>query len=115
MYSLLALTSAAFFLSLVLTPLMRDWSIRLGLIDLPDGRRKLHTGVIPRSGGVPILISYAGAFAIWLATPLSARGLIQQYTITVLRLLPPVALIFAIGLLDDWLELKPTHKLAGQI
>lgn len=114
-YSLLMLTCVALVLSLAVTPLLRDWSIRFGPVDRPDGRRKLHSGAIPRSGGVPILVSYVGAFAVWLATPLSARGLIQEHTADVLRLLPPVGLIFAIGLLDDWLDLKPTHKLAGQI
>ncbi len=114
MYSLLLLTCAALLLSLTLTPVMRDWSLSLGLIDRPDGRRKLHSGVIPRSGGIPILLAYAGAFAIWLASPLSARGLIREHTSAVAGLLPPVALIFAIGLLDDWVELKPVYKLAGQ-
>ena len=45
MFSLALLTLAAFGLSLLLTPWLRDWSICIGLLDRPDNKqyRELFT------------------------------------------------------------------------
>jgi UDP-GlcNAc:undecaprenyl-phosphate/decaprenyl-phosphate GlcNAc-1-phosphate transferase len=59
---LLALTS--FLLALILTPLVRNLSLRLGLVDHPDAGRKRYTSPIPRVGGVPIILACAGAFLV---------------------------------------------------
>ncbi len=115
MYSLVVLTIAALLLSLVLTPLARNWSIRLGLVDRPDGGRKVHGRAVPRTGGVPILASYVGAYAILLMLPLRAGNFLLGRSSTIWGLLPPVALIFLTGLLDDWLDLRPWQKLVGQV
>ncbi|HYW43266.1 MAG TPA: MraY family glycosyltransferase [Bryobacteraceae bacterium] len=114
MYSLSILTTTAFLLSLLLTPLMRDWSIRLGLVDHPDQKRKLHAAATPRTGGVAILASYLGAYALLLLLPLNGSGFIEEHLAAVWRLMPPVAAIFVTGLLDDWLSLRPWQKLAGE-
>ena len=42
--------------SLILTPLFRDWAIRFGWVD-DVGGRKIHTTPIPRVGGIAILIA----------------------------------------------------------
>src|SRR5947208_2649280 len=115
MYSLWILTFIAFILTLLLTPLTRDWSVRLGLVDRPDGRRKLHRADIPRTGGVALLFSYGGAYALWFLLPMRASGVVREHIGSVGRLLPAVGLVFAIGLLDDWLDLKPWQKLTGQL
>jgi UDP-GlcNAc:undecaprenyl-phosphate GlcNAc-1-phosphate transferase len=115
MYSLGILTIASCLLCLLLTPVMRNWSIRLGLVDHPDNKRKVHAAPTPRTGGVPILISYVGAYAILLLLPTKASGLIGDNLGMVRSLLPPVGLVFITGLLDDWLNIKPWQKLAGQL
>src|ERR1700676_1619691 len=115
MYSICVVTIAAFLLSLVFTPLIRDWSIRLGLVDRPDQHRKLHVGATPRTGGVAIMAAYVGAYALLLLLPLRGSGFIEGHLTAVWRLMPPVALIFVTGLLDDWLNLKPWQKIAGEI
>jgi UDP-GlcNAc:undecaprenyl-phosphate GlcNAc-1-phosphate transferase len=115
MSSLGLLTIAACFLCLLLTPLTRDCSIRLGLVDRPDQVRKVHTAVIPRTGGVALLLSYVGAYGLLLLLPLNAGGIVAANRATISRLLPAVALVFLTGLLDDWLTLKPWHKLMGQV
>jgi UDP-GlcNAc:undecaprenyl-phosphate/decaprenyl-phosphate GlcNAc-1-phosphate transferase len=115
MYSLGILTISAFFLSLVLTPFLRNWSVRVGLTDKPDQKRKFHAAPIPRTGGIPILLSYLGAYVILLLLPVQSSNLIADNFSNFLRLLPPVALLFATGLLDDWISLKPWQKLLGQL
>jgi UDP-GlcNAc:undecaprenyl-phosphate/decaprenyl-phosphate GlcNAc-1-phosphate transferase len=114
MYSLSLLTVIACVLSLLLTPLTRDWSIRLGLVDRPDQHRKKHSGAIARTGGVAILLSYTGAYALILLLPLNGSGVIGGHLSAIWRLMPPVAIILATGLLDDWLTLRPWQKLAGE-
>jgi UDP-GlcNAc:undecaprenyl-phosphate GlcNAc-1-phosphate transferase len=115
MYSLGILTITAFLLSLILTPVLRDCSTRMGLVDRPDQKRKLHRAPTPRTGGVPILLAYAGAYAILLLLPLNGSVVIGGHLGVIWSLMPPVGLIFATGLLDDWLDLKPWQKLAGQL
>src|SRR5262245_11992757 len=115
MYSLLWLALSSFIFSIVLTPLCRNAFRRLGVMDRPDGRRKLHSEPIPRIGGIPIALSCLAAYAILIASPLAALSIIQQNSLLVLKLLPAAALVFVIGLLDDLFGLKPSQKLIGQL
>jgi UDP-GlcNAc:undecaprenyl-phosphate GlcNAc-1-phosphate transferase len=115
MYTLCLLTITACILCLLLTPPTRNWSVRLGLVDRPDNKRKIHPAATPRTGGVPILLSYCGAYALLLLLPLRTSGIIAANRSTLDRLLPPVALIFLTGILDDWLGFKPWQKLVGQV
>src|SRR3954471_8304253 len=100
MYSLLILSVASFILSIALTPLMRNWSLRWGLVDRPDQFRKLHRAPTPRTGGVPILLSYCGAYLFLLVLPLRSGAMIESHLVHIWKLLPPVVLVFAVGLLD---------------
>src|SRR5947207_12043080 len=108
---LFALGFSAFLFSLVLTPLCRNWFIRFGLVDRPDGRRKLHGQPIPHLGGVPILLSCVLAAVVlsFPKVPLSAG------TPLILKLIPAAALVFATGLGDDLFKLRPWQKLLGQL
>src|ERR1017187_1771152 len=58
MISVLFVAVISFLLSLALTRLVRDASTRLGLVDLPDYRRKTHHLPVPRTGGVAIVAAY---------------------------------------------------------
>jgi len=115
MYSLCFLAVTSCLLCLLITPLIRDWSSRLGLVDRPDRRRKTHPETTPRTGGVPILFSYLASYALLFLSPLRAGGVIQGNMGAIIALLPPVGLVFATGLVDDWLSLKPWQKLSGQL
>jgi len=75
MYSLAALALFSFLLALVLTPLCRNRFRQWGWVDRPDSKRKLHSQPVPRAGGVPIMIAYIGAFAVLLASPMSAAAM----------------------------------------
>jgi UDP-GlcNAc:undecaprenyl-phosphate GlcNAc-1-phosphate transferase len=114
MYSLGVLALASFLLALLLTPLCRRLFQRWGVVDQPDGGRHLHAQPTARCGGVPILAAYLGAFAVWLAFSLSAGGMAASGIPLAWKLAPAVALIFAVGLMDDLRGLKPWQKFAGQ-
>src|ERR1017187_10157197 len=115
MISIGFVTAVSFLLAMVLTRLVRDASIRLGLVDLPDNRRKTHLLAVPRTGGVAIIAAYLLAYLLLLYTPLPGGAIVHAGLPFIWRLLPATAAIFATGLLDDIYHLKPEWKLAGQI
>jgi UDP-GlcNAc:undecaprenyl-phosphate GlcNAc-1-phosphate transferase len=101
-------------LSLALTPLCRAVSLRFGIVDRPDRKRKFHSHPIPRVGGVAIFLALAvsmGALAIF--EPTAKLQALDWGDVT--RSLPAVILIFLTGLLDDLVGLTPWQKLGGQI
>src|SRR5579863_2789608 len=110
MRELLILSGSAFLLALVLTPLCRNLFRRIGLVDRPDRERKLHEQPIPHMGGVPILLAYLASFVLisYFARP----GTVNIAFL--IKIAPAAAIIFAIGLLDDWVGLSPIQKLAAQ-
>lgn len=105
---------AALLLSLVLTYKVRDWAPRLGLVDMPDGKRRVHDRPMPRAGGVAIfgavVLVLAGAWAV---------GRLPGYAETsgaglLLKLMAGGAGMFLLGLWDDARELPAWVKLGGQ-
>lgn len=114
MYSLLFLVLSSFALALVLTPLFRDVSSRLGWFDQPDQALKLHPRPVPRIGGAPIVISYLASFALLMSSPLAGRLLVREALPEVWDLIPAALVVFATGLADDLVGLKPWQKFAGQ-
>jgi UDP-GlcNAc:undecaprenyl-phosphate GlcNAc-1-phosphate transferase len=123
---------ASALLSLALTRLMIAISNRLGVYDLPDGRKN-HERPIPYLGGVAIYLSFLGMIAIHMLA-LHAysekfrllAGIAKQLHYTaamgekpaVLRALGIVlggTLVFVVGLIDDIHSLRARVKLAAQI
>lgn len=93
--------------SLILTPIFRDIFRSYNVVDCPDNGRKTHPHPIPRVGGIAVLISYF--VAVYAGAPPGANLSL------VWRLLPAALTVFAVGLIDDFLGLKPWQKLAGQL
>ena len=115
MQAFFTLGISAFLLCFLLTPICRDIFVKAGLVDQPDSDRKFHLRPVPRVGGIPIVLAYAGALGIvFLANPGGGKLYIQHERLF-LELLPAAALIFLTGLLDDIVGLKPRQKLAGQL
>jgi UDP-GlcNAc:undecaprenyl-phosphate GlcNAc-1-phosphate transferase len=105
----------SFGLCFLLTRPARTWASRLGLMDRPDGRRKLHGRSIPVAGGPVLLLSIGAAV---LAVVLS-RGAIHAQAATagarLFGLLLAAAVICAVGVMDDLGRLRGRHKLLGQL
>ncbi len=115
MYSAAICALAGLLLSLALTPVCRDLFLRLGILDLPDGVRKLHQLAVPRVGGIAIGASYLGAFALLLLLPLQGSSLVRANLSLVWRLLPALLIVSVTGLTDDLMGLRPVWKLFGQL
>lgn len=115
MFSLLFLASSSFLICFLLTPLVRNFLHRVGILDSPDGGRKLHTQPIPRLGGVPILAAMILSLALFSQAPLQGAAAFRSQWPTLLRLLPAVTLVFLMGVMDDLYGLRPWQKLAGEV
>lgn len=92
-----------FILSLLLTPLVKKFSIKIGAIDKPD-ERKVHKKIMPRMGGLAILISFIVGCLIFIPNPMQ-----------IWPVLVGAIIIGITGLLDDMYSLSPRVKLFGQI
>ncbi len=104
------------FVTLLLTPLVRALSVRLGLVDEPGGR-KVHTAAISRLGGVAIFIGFAAAIATEALGEhyLGWGGTLADGGRQMLGVLAGLALIFVVGVIDDIVTLNPGAKLLGQL
>jgi UDP-GlcNAc:undecaprenyl-phosphate GlcNAc-1-phosphate transferase len=93
----------AVFLSTTLVPLLARIAPSVGLVDRPDSR-KIHQGVIPRIGGIAIIIGMFVPVLLWV--PL--RPDVQGY-------LAATALLAVFGILDDRHDLDYRVKFLSQI
>src|SRR5262245_15942904 len=53
----IAFFTATMVVCIGMTPLVPSVALRFGLVDVPDGRRKMHVRPIPVAGGVAVLIT----------------------------------------------------------
>lgn len=97
----LSFITAMFITMLLIPPLMRS-AHRLQIVDVPDAR-KVHTGAVPRIGGIAIVAGAVLPIVIWL----SAKA-------EVTSLLLGMAIIFAFGIWDDRKDLDYRIKFFGQ-
>ena len=111
MIELLWMAAKAFIAALIATPIIRDISRSFNFVDRP-GHRKVHAFPQPRVGGIAIAIAYAAALVLF---PGSSSPLRDSSLHAVWKLMPGAALVFLIGLLDDFFSLKPIVKFLGLI
>ena len=93
----------AFVTALLATPLAIFLARKWKVMDIPN-ERKVHTGAVPRMGGVAIY----GAFVVGAL----ALGI---YTKPVAALLIACSIVMFVGWVDDVRGISPTIKLLGQI
>ncbi len=104
-----------FTLCWLLTLLGRPLARRIGLVDRPDGRRKLHQTAIPVLGG-PVLVLAVCISAVALFQSVGWLGALgQEQARPLLGLLVAAVFLCAVGVTDDLGLLRGRHKLLGQI
>jgi UDP-GlcNAc:undecaprenyl-phosphate GlcNAc-1-phosphate transferase len=112
---LVAVFGSAFALCLLLTPFVRAAALRWGLVDEPDGRRKMHARPIPVAGGVAVLLTSAVVLVGTLAVAPSWRDGLGEKWLKFVGLAVAAAVIAAVGVADDRYGLRGRHKLLGQL
>jgi UDP-GlcNAc:undecaprenyl-phosphate/decaprenyl-phosphate GlcNAc-1-phosphate transferase len=110
---------SAFGAAVVLTWLVRKAAHRLGVLDCPDGVRKLHRAPIPLLGGVGVFGAWivgvaAGSLFISPETPTATESSVSVSGGFGPSLYLAAAVVLATGILDDVLTLRPRWKLLGQ-
>jgi UDP-GlcNAc:undecaprenyl-phosphate GlcNAc-1-phosphate transferase len=93
----------AFALSAGLTPWVRRFALKHGIVDAPTGTRKIHTKAIAYLGGVAI-------FAAFVITVMIFLPMTRQLAALLLGCL----ILVAIGVVDDVMDLPASVKLIGQ-
>lgn len=96
--------TVALFLTIALIPLLIRFSAQLQLLDDPEDARKVHDRVIPRSGGLAIVLGVFLPLLFLLPIEHEFKGLIWG----------SVAIV-VFGYLDDRYELDYRWKFFGQI
>jgi len=100
----------ALVVSVVATPIVRLCALRWRLGDKPNGRR-LHAQPIPHLGGIALFLAVAAAIAPfagrWFPAGVQASLLVKA--------VPAVLVIVALGLVDDARNLRARHKLLVQL
>src|SRR4026208_1182069 len=99
----LVAVAAAFLLALLLTPLVRAFARRVGMVAVPKVDR-WHKRATAMLGGV----------AIWLTVIISFFVFIP-HTVYGAVILLASTFLFLVGLVDDVLHIKPYQKLIGQV
>ncbi|WP_052812825.1 MraY family glycosyltransferase [Desulfonatronum thioautotrophicum] len=113
MTTILATFLLALLLGLVLTPLAGRFGRAVGAVDRPGGRR-VHDGVIPRTGGLAIFAAVGFALTIaWLWGTDVSRLIVPDRSL--LGLLAGALIALGLGLYDDIFRLNAWKKLPVQI
>lgn len=115
MLGLTSLTLIAIGLSLLFVRLLIAVAPRIGLVDSPDGRRKVHANVTPVSGGIAIFC--AMMISLWLGyyfVP-DVTQLFLDHHKELLALALGCLLIVMVGAIDDRQQVPGKIKLLVQI
>ncbi len=98
--------------AMVLTPMARHAARRLGVLDCPDGRRKLHAQPVPLWGRVAVYLSFTlGLGAAHLVLPQVPPGFTSLASV----LISAAGYVCLLGCCDDSWNLSARFKLALQI
>ena len=93
----------SFLLTLYFVPLCKHLAVKLGILDMPDGKIKNHENPTPYLGGIAVYLGFL--ISLSLVYPLKNDFLFFLLVTT---------LLLFIGLIDDIVIIKPYQKFFGQ-
>jgi len=103
---------AGFLVTLVATPLVRWIAFEFGVIDKPDGKRKVHSTPVAYLGGLAVFIGFMAAM---FAALVAVDGSAEELAPVPLSILVGAVAIALTGLADDIWKWDPRLKVAGQL
>ena len=109
----------AFIVSFMLTPYTIKIADKIGAVDIPKDKRRMHTRKMPKFGG-PAVIGGFLISMIYLIIIMSIEGSLDlftelEYGKKLLGVLLGIGIIAITGILDDIKTLKPWQQLLGQV
>ena len=103
---------AAFFVTYLVTPVVRVFASKVRAVDIPNNR-KVHTQPVPLLGGLAIYFGFLAALA--LALVLANAGGVKINLLMVSGIFLGSTLLLIVGIVDDIKDLRPTTKLIFQV
>jgi UDP-GlcNAc:undecaprenyl-phosphate GlcNAc-1-phosphate transferase len=113
--ALVAIFGISCVLSLIVNWGARSVARRLGLVDKPDGHRKLQSDAIPLAGGIAIFAVIVAIIGGLMAASPDWRFTVLNHGTLGVGLLLAGGIIILLGVADDARGLRGRQKLAGQI
>jgi UDP-GlcNAc:undecaprenyl-phosphate/decaprenyl-phosphate GlcNAc-1-phosphate transferase len=104
--------SIAFVASLALTVAVRAVALRLGIVDYPDGKRKIHKSPVALLGGVGVYLSLVIGL---LVSRFCSFGESEKFSELSTVLIIAAGFVCVCGAIDDCWSLNPRFKLLLQI
>ncbi len=94
----------AFVLSLATTPIVKMFAEKVGAMDIPDNKRRVHDHPIPRMGGLAIFLGFILSVVLFAEINTQLQGILLGSVVIVIT-----------GVLDDILQLRAWIKFLAQI
>lgn len=101
---ILLAVAIAFAISFAAVPVVKTFATRVGAIDIPDGKRRVHDHPIPRMGGLAIFLGFLLSVVLFADITRQVRGILIG-----------AVLIVACGAIDDVVNLRAWIKLLVQV
>lgn len=108
----------AFIVAFVTTPYTIRIANKIGAVDIPKDKRRMHTQKMPKFGGPAVILGVLVS-VLYLIIVMTIEGSLdlfstQEYGKKLIGILLGVVVIFITGVLDDVKTLKPWQELLGQ-
>jgi UDP-GlcNAc:undecaprenyl-phosphate GlcNAc-1-phosphate transferase len=113
MHTYFALFLIATVSSLVLTPVIRRLCQRFNLLDVAQDARRMHTGGVPRLGGVAIYLACVTALSALPFVDNLLTQTLRGYSTQILVAFIPATLVLMLGIYDDLAGANATVKLSA--
>lgn len=109
----------AFIVAFMATPYTIKIASKIGAVDIPKDKRRMHTKTMPKFGGPAVILGFLVS-VVYLLVVMSIEGSIElfgseQYGIKLLGILIGTSIITVLGILDDTKTLNPWQQLLGQM
>ena len=109
----------AFIVSFMATPYTIKIAKKIGAVDVPKDKRRMHTKAMPKFGGPAVILGFIVSM-IYLIIIMSIEGSLDlftelEYGKKLLGVLLGIGVIAITGVLDDVKTLKPWQQLIGQV
>ena len=109
----------AFIVAFMATPYTIKIAKKVGAVDIPKDKRRMHHRAMPKFGGPAVILGFLVS-VIYLLIIMSIEGTInlfggEEYILKLVGILLGIVVIAITGIVDDTKTLKPLAKLAGQL
>ena len=108
----------AFIVAFMATPYTIKIAHKIGAVDIPRDKRRMHTKRMPKFGGPAVILGFIVSM-LYLIIIMSIEGSLdlfndQEYGKKLLGILLGIGVIAITGIIDDIKTLKPWQELIGQ-